>query len=520
MGNIDDYNYDSEDIFGNHADDLSPEDMLTLHFCDCCDNNITFYGDEDDFETVIVKLVEIMTVAHKLDAEYHLKKAIELAIKQFPDSMIFKIWKLRYLFLTKRLDSAKRYYRQISESFTNSAELFEEMALASYEYKLKDFNSEEFAKKAIALEPTSIIYFLLAKISLDKGDVSNAFNYFQDAYDLDVNALNNIDDIVIRRHIFEFEHNHLEDIFNDKILINIESDDTSESLVNITDYDIKFLKKLADTYPLEYTVWRSLGNAYMLRKDYTKAIEAFHFSISAAQTPQSYIALCQAYFSIKDYDKTIEYSEYISNNFDNISANVLIATAKHCQNKFSEALTYLLKADQTDFSFPMLLPEMVAILDDAGRIDELPYFFDKISDKIKLNVQDSNFLLEVFFDIKSLESFKFICKNVRNLFKEDHLYCAYLTIIALDLNISGEYLPFDCLEECISNPKDDETYEHIGYFLAILYMLDNNPEKAESHLKNAIVINKDNIYEDFFEIDIEEMYTKFQNIFDIVFPYL
>ena len=91
---------------------------------------------------------------------------------------------------------------------------------------------------------------------------------------------------------------------------------------------------------------------------------------------------------------------------------------------------------------------------------------------------------------------------------------------AYDLDMKGDFLPFEFVSECLENPRDDESFEHLGYFMAILHMLDNNPAQAEYHLRNALVINEENIFEDFFDIDEKKLYAQYQNIFDLVYPYL
>lgn len=522
MDNYDGFNDGYDNFYDDGHGRTDPGFELMLSFCKACDNNQRFSGDDEDLEVVIENLMEQFSLYWRQETDSYLKKAISFALKTYPDITVFKVWNIRYLFLTKKTDAAKAYFNTVISDSPSDVELYEEMAASAYEYNLEDIDADSLARKAIAIEPTAQMYTLRTKISLDKGDVSKAFDYFQEALDIDGSVIEFIDDITISRHFLGFDSLGAEKLHNGKLIAKIDVDNTEEQGVSIKipDTDMLFLEKLSDTYPLDFRVWRSVGNAHMFRKEYAKAIEAFQFSISANENPQSYISLCQAYISVKEYDKTVEYAKYINEHFDNLSANVIIGTARRCQGRYQEALSHLCEADQTDFNFPILIPEIVMTLDEAGKVDELPAYFARISDKIKLNIQDSNFLMEVFSDLQSLESFKFVCANARSLFNEDHSYCAYLTMSAYDLDMKGDFLPFEFVSECLENPRDDESFEHLGYFMAILHMLDNNPAQAEYHLRNALVINEENIFEDFFDIDEKKLYAQYQNIFDLVYPYL
>lgn len=517
MANFED---EFEDIFKNSGQ-FDDESKLTLRFCKACDKNESFEASADEYDSIIFKLFAYLAFFDKPETETYIARAISSAIKDFPDNIIFRLWKLRFFFHTNQIQEGVKYYGFIEENFTPTFELYDEMAVATYEFKLEGFDADHFARLALAMEPSVEMYLLRAKICLDKDDIDGAVEHFAEAYELNSVALDSIDRITIQRHSIDKGLDETVLQGYERRIVAV-TDPNAEDLSNrlLSPTDLKFITRLTEEYPLEFEVWNSLGNAYMLKGDFEKAIESYQFAISIEQYPNAYTSLCQAYYAIQNFEKTIEYGKIINKTFEMISANVLIGSALRCQKKFSESLSYLVKADETDFCYPMILPEILSTLEESGRMDEIPVFFNEFYDRSNLDFNQINFLLDVFSDIKSLQSFKLLCRAAKDHFENDEHYCAWLVEVAVDRNLKGDFLPLDILEECADNPDTDGLIMHIGYFFAILYMLDGKPVEAENHLRNAIVIAEENIKKDFIDIDTRRLSTQYQNIFDIVMPYL
>ena len=118
----------------------------------------------------------------------------------------------------------------------------------------------------------------------------------------------------------------------------------------------------------------------------------------------------------------------------------------------------------------------------------------------------------------NLRAFYQLCLAAHDQFQTATQYCAWLTEFCY--LVHNPKVAIVILTENFLDLPDTELYEHLGYFLALLYAANSDPKKAVQHLQNALVINEENIQMDFLDIDTEKIYAKYPDIYFIVSPYL
>ncbi len=470
------YNDDNEE-------DEFTEDEVTLAkgFCDSCDKGILTAYEAEEYDIIISNLM----FSQKGD---YLRKAIERAQNDYPDDPEFVIWKMRYLIWNDQRHEAQQYMQKALHRFPASAELYEEIAFIAYTFHLK-MNVYDLVQKAIAIEPSSNAYFILTNLFLDKGNEEKAFECFKKSYFYDNGVLENTD-----------------------LLILSNSDNHSSRFMT----ELRFMQLLCHEFPLNKQVWMNMGALYTLNGQHQEALQAYEFAISIETDTMGLYAIAKEHFLLGNYDKTIEYCWRIHKSQE-LSTHVLLSRAFKKLHFYDEAFQQLLQANETDPEFPFAFSELVDILRLMGRLDETPKFIDRYVESQNLSLEKLEWILDCLRAEKHEEAFLQLCLSAEKMFETPLEYCAWLTEFCYMVHCQD--IAIKILTDNYTDLPDTEVYKHLGYYLALLYIADGNPNTGLQHLKNALILNQEGVKEDFLDIDSDMLYSLYPEIFMMVSPY-
>lgn len=457
--------------------------MLANNFCEACDKGVHTEYDEDQYDIIISHLM----FAQKGD---YLKKAIERARKAFPEDPAFVIWQARYYIWNNQLDEAQQFLQKTLRRFPASAELYEEMAFIAYTFRF-NLNIRELVSKAIAIEPSANAYFLLTNLYLDQNNVDKAYDCFTEAYRYDSGIVNSLD-----------------------LLFQAQTSKHSSRYPS----ELAFVERISKDYPLEKHVWVALGTLYTMDDRHKEALQAFEFASSIEPDALIYYAIAQELCHLKQHEKSIEYCRMAHQISKDVNANVLIGKNLRLMGKHEDSLIQLLKADEEDLDFPFAFSELVLTLSAMGRMEDIPDFIHRFYKAENLSLEKLEWVLDCLSIEDNLRAFYQLCLAAHDQFQTATQYCAWLTEFCYIVH--NPKVAIVILTENFLDLPDTELYEHLGYFLALLYAANSDPKKAVQHLQNALVINEENIQMDFLDIDTEKIYAKYPDIYFIVSPYL
>ena len=470
--------------FDNEEDEFTAEEIsLANGFCEACDKGILKEYDEDQYDVIISHLM----FSQRGD---YLKKAVERARRAFPDDPAFAIWQARYYIWNNQMDEAQQFMQKTLRHFPASAELYEEMAFIAYTFHF-NMNIRELVTKAIAIEPSANAYFLLTNLYLDQNNVDKAYDCFQESYRYDNSVIQSID-------------------------LLIQSQNAKKG--GRYEAELEFAERLTKDLPLCRQVRLATGTLYALDGKHNEALEAFEFAASIESDCLILYAIAQEYCQLGQYERSIEYCKLIAETDKEIKTNVLIAKSLRNLGHFEDALLQLLKADEHDLDFPFVFSELVLTLNAMGRMEDIPDFIDRFYQAENLTLEKLEWVLDCLSLENNSVAFHQLCLSAENQFKTATDYCAWLTEFCYIVHTPGVAL--DILAEKFTDLPDEELYEHLGYFLALLHIANANPRTAAHHLHNALVLNENNIFEDFLDIDSEKLYAQYPDIYFMVSPYL
>ncbi len=409
------------------------------------------FFDSDELELIIENLMD------DCDMEYA-GKAIDYALRLYPATYEFKIFKVKRLIMEMEYDSALKELDDIERNYTLTAEFYMEKVLFS-KMTGADQNSLQLLIKAHQLEPQNPdINFSLAceyvKKSLFNKGVFSLTQALKEDETLD-------DQLFTFSFLFEESQNYTE--------------------------AIHFFEQLTDNVPLCKGAWFALGLAYSWNKEYEKAIDAYLFAISLDETSSTaYFNIGNAYYEMNDFSHAAQYySETLRIEPEDFHALSGIGDCYYAMKAYPDALEYYRRAFHINRTFPDAIIGIISVLNETNRSDEAEDFI-YLAFKNKPQGFELLFSVLPFYEdekqiAKLKELFHLSIKQLQN--KEDFLqfftiYCA----INDDLRDMG----IEVLEEYLDN---DEVTFVIPYFLAALHYLNQNFESANNYLKTALLIN-------------------------------
>ena len=414
-------------------------------------NSFLFF-DSNEYEEIIVYYIEIGNI-------FLAKKAISLALKQYPDSTILSLLHIEVLLLNNEVVKAEQIALKIYEIDPLNPEILIQ--------KAKIYSKKKNHIKAIELleeiKENSDLYYdalsLIGKEYLFIDDFENAKNIFikclkQD--DFDYSILNNI-------------------------LYCFDSIGDSKST-------IKYLNSFLETNPYSEIAWHQLGKQYVKDKMYEEALSAFDFAIISDDSfVGAYIEMAKILEKLNRINEAIEkYEISIGINQPTTFALYRIGRCHYKLGNNDLALSYFIQTIEEDPIHDKAWMSIAIIYYNKNDFNEsknnLLKALEIDSDKIKywelyakINVKIDNF-----------EEVELAIKEILSLGKLDVNTLTFLTQTLIKIP-KNESLIKGLLKSINLFPKSAEN--EINYLLSAIYfkILDN--ENAISHLKKAYFYN-------------------------------
>ena len=414
-------------------------------------NSFLFF-DSNEYEEIIVYYIEIGNI-------FLAKKAISLALKQYPDSTILSLLHIEVLLLNNEVVKAEQIALKIYEIDPLNPEILIQ--------KAKIYSKKKNHIKAIELleeiKENSDLYYdalsLIGKEYLFIDDFENAKNIFikclkQD--DFDYSILNNI-------------------------LYCFDSIGDSKST-------IKYLNSFLETNPYSEIAWHQLGKEYVKDKRYEEALSAFDFAIISDDSfVGAYIEMAKILEKLNRINEAIEkYEISIGINQPTTFALYRIGRCHYKLGNNDLALSYFIQTIEEDPIHDKAWMSIAIIYYNKNDFNEsknnLLKALEIDSDKIKywelyakINVKIDNF-----------EEVELAIKEILSLGKLDVNTLTFLTQTLIKIP-KNESLIKGLLKSINLFPKSAEN--EINYLLSAIYfkILDN--ENAISHLKKAYFYN-------------------------------
>ena len=414
-------------------------------------NSFLFF-DSNEYEEIIVYYIEIGNI-------FLAKKAISLALKQYPDSTILSLLYIEVLLLNNEVVKAEQIALKIYEIDPLNPEILIQ--------KAKIYSKKKNHIKAIELleeiKENSDLYYdalsLIGKEYLFIDDFENAKNIFMKCLkqdDFDYSVLNNI-------------------------LYCFDSIGDSKST-------IKYLNSFLETNPYSEIAWHQLGKEYVKDKRYEEALSAFDFAIISDDSfVGAYIEMAKILEKLNRINEAIEkYEISIGINQPTTFALYRIGRCHYKLGNNDLALSYFIQTIEEDPIHDKAWMSIAIIYYNKNDFNEsknnLLKALEIDSDKIKywelyakINVKIDNF-----------EEAELAIKEILSLGKLDVNTLTFLTQTLIKIP-KNESLIKGLLKSINLFPKSAEN--EINYLLSAIYfkILDN--ENAISHLKKAYFYN-------------------------------
>lgn len=414
-------------------------------------NSFLFF-DSNEYEEIIVYYIEIGNI-------FLAKKAISLALKQYPDSTILSLLHIEVLLLNNEVVKAEQIALKIYEIDPLNPEILIQ--------KAKIYSKKKNHIKAIELleeiKENSDLYYdalsLIGKEYLFIDDFENAKNIFMKCLkqdDFDYSILNNI-------------------------LYCFDSIGDSKST-------IKYLNSFLETNPYSEIAWHQLGKEYVKDKRYEEALSAFDFAIISDDSfVGAYIEMAKILEKLNRINEAIEkYEISIGINQPTTFALYRIGRCHYKLGNNDLALSYFIQTIEEDPIHDKAWMSIAIIYYNKNDFNEsknnLLKALEIDSDKIKywelyakINVKIDNF-----------EEVELAIKEILSLGKLDVNTLTFLTQTLIKIP-KNESLIKGLLKSINLFPKSAEN--EINYLLSAIYfkILDN--ENAISHLKKAYFYN-------------------------------
>ena len=428
------------------------EDHSISKFESMLKTNSFLFFDSNEFEEIIVYYLEIGNVSLA-------KKAISLAIKQYPDSITLSLLHIEILLLNNEIEMAEKIALDIFEIDPFNPDIIIQ--------KAKIYSKKKNHVKAIKLlekiNEISDLYYdaqsLIGKEYLFVDDFHNAKKKF-------IKCLNQSN----------FDYSIL-----NNVLYCFDSIGDVQSTIN-------YLNDFLEVNPYCEIAWHHLGKQYVKNKMYHEALSAFDFAIISDDSfIGAYLEMAKILEKLNRTNEAIEKYE-ISIGINQPTSFALFRIGK-CHHKLGNndlALSYFIQTIEED-----------PIHDKAWMSIALHYFNKKDFNESKINLIKA---IEIESDkIKYWELFTKININLELIEEVELGIKEILSLGQLDINT----LTF-LTETLVKIPHNDNLFKgllksinlfpksaenEINYLLSAIYFTLKEKDNAISHLKKAYFYN-------------------------------
>ena len=346
------------------------------------------------------------------------------------------------------------------------------------------------------------LWVLHAKIMIEKGDFSNALSSLQQA------VLLNPDNYETWK-LLGFVYEHLNDIeksrraYNKAVLL---AKNNTKALEDLADFHKEHghLSEAESIYslileqkPEIFTVWNKLGNIYLLKKNYTKAMEAFNKSLELQEENNigAFIGLAKINYAQKNYNATLIYiNKILAHQPKNITANILLAGILAEREDYPSAIKTLKKLIFTYPNTPKPWMSLGKLYFKMGEFLKARFAFKKAYELGEKSLALHFYLGNTYLRLKKAKK---AYENLRIVYshKKDNLRLAYiLGVLCKKISYYNDAINYlnDALKLAEENKKE-EIEKNILYRLLALYMKTKQFDNAIETAQRLLNLDPNNI---------------------------
>jgi tetratricopeptide (TPR) repeat protein len=439
--------------------------------------NSVYFFDSVEFEEII---------QYYLDSGKNslAKKAIDLGLKQHPNSIILRLLKVELLVFDDKINEATLLLKEVQAIEPTNEEVYIQQANI---YSKQDQHEKAISSLKIALAYTDDEADVLAMIGMEYLFLNNfdeARLHFAKCLEVDYEDYSSLYNVI---YCFDMEAKHTEAV--DYLLAYIEEDPYSE------------------------VAWHQLGRQYFILENYNEALKAFDYAVLIDEYfVGAYLEKAKTLEQLNKFEEAIDnYKETL--NLDDPTSFVYLRIGECYEkiNKLKLAIENYKKAVHED---PLLDKGWIALTNLS--LKEKRYSKALFYIKKALEIDDQN----------TLYWRKYAEINLKLNYFEEAVTAFEKCIVLQDFDIAiwvglsdvlcflGEYE--DALKNLLKAKAYFSDFAEIEYRLSALYYKFNNHHKGTIHLANALTIDFE------YQMIIKELFPevyKMKEVQDIIKQY-
>lgn len=439
--------------------------------------NSVYFFDSIEFEEIVHYYLDSGKISLA-------KKAINLGLKQHPNSVMLKLLQAELLIFDGEYDKASALLKELQAIEPANDEVYVQQASI---FSKKDNHFKAISLLKIALDYTedeADIFSLLGMEYLYLDDFDEALSNFSKCLEVDIEDYSALYNVI---YCFDMQNKHIE--------------------------AAEYLNNYINKEPYCEIAWHQLGRQYFIVEKYSEALRAFDFAVLIDEFfVGAYLEKAKTMEELGRFEEAIE-NYKITIKFDDPTSFVFFRIGE-CYEKLKKptlALKYYKKAVQED---PLLDKGWIAIANlhiKGKKYDKALFYLNKA-----IEIDESNSIYwrkyaEITLKLNYFEEAVIAFQQCILLQDLDLVIWVGLSDVLCFL---GEYE--DALTNLLKAKLYFDDFAEIEYRLASLYFKFKNYPKATMHLKDALAIDYE--YQSIIKELFPEVY-KLQKVKDIIKQY-
>lgn len=414
--------------------------------------NSIYFFDSVEFEEIIQYYIDSGKNALA-------KKAINLGLKQHPDSVMLKLLKAELLIFDDDLVAATTLLKELQAIEPNNEEIYIQQASI---FSKKDEHANAIKVLEIALkiaDDEADIYAMIGMEYLFLDNFDRARENFINCVEIDFEDYASLYNII---YCFDMQNMH------------------KEATIYLNNYINK--------NPYSEVAWHQLGRQYFILENYAKALEAFDYAVLIDEFfVGAYLEKAKTLEELKNYDQAIKnYKKAITLEDPTAFTFSRIAVCYEKLNKNKLAIQWYKKAVTED---PLLEKGWLAITNLNLKEKKFKNALFNINKAIEIDDQNSQYWRKYAEINLKLNFFDEAIKGFKNcILLQDYSLFVWIGLCDVLIYI-GEYN--NALQTLLEAKTIFEDFAEIEFRLSALYFKLNQNEKGEIYLKKALTIDFD-----------------------------
>lgn len=412
-------------------------------------NNVYFF-DSVEFEEIIHYYIDSGKNALA-------KKAINLSLKQHPNSIMLKLLQAELLIFDNELDKASALLKDLQAIEPTNEEIYVQQASI---YSKKDDHNNAINSLKLALSYTDDEADILSMIGMEYlflDDFDKARLNFAKCLEVDFEDYSSLYNVI---YCFDMQNQHEE--------------------------AVEYLNNYIDTDPYSEVAWHQLGRQYFILDKFEEAYRAFDYAVLIDEYfVGAYLEKAKTLEQLNRFDEAIDnYKTTIELDDPTSFAFLRIGECYEKLNKLSLAIQYYQKAVHED---PLLDKGWIAITNLNIKQKKYRKALYNINKAIEIDEENTLYWRKYAEINLKLNFFEEVIKAFqRCLMLQDYDLTIWVGLSDV-LCFIGDYE--DALTNLLKAKAYFKDFAEIEYRLSALYFKLKNAEKGTEHLLEGLVID-------------------------------